>query len=68
MEKQKLMAISLLDGRNWEKVKIVSKFFSEFALIKYRLNVEISYLIFLAKKGKIIRKLKNNEINLLTKI
>jgi len=59
--KQQLMAISLLDGRNWDKVKVVSDYFSEFALIKYRLKIEISYLIFLSEKTKVIRKFSGKE-------
>lgn len=58
----RLFAISLLDGRNWEKVEIVSRYFSEFALIRYRVLVEIKYLIFLSQKTKIVRKLTNKEI------
>ncbi len=58
---QKLRAISLLDGRNWDKMKIVSNYFSEFALIKYRLRVELSYLLFLAKEIKIVRKITKKE-------
>lgn len=56
-----LTAISLLDGRNWDKVKTVSDYFSEFALIKYRVKVEISYLVFLTQNTKIIRKLTSKE-------
>ncbi|MBI2611903.1 adenylosuccinate lyase [Candidatus Gottesmanbacteria bacterium] len=67
-EEKKLLAISLLDGRNWDKVKIVSDYFSEFALIKYRVFVEIEYLIFLSTKTKLLRKLSRKEINILRKI
>ncbi len=63
--KARLTAISLLDGRNWDKVKAVSHYFSEFALIKYRLKIEIEYLIFLSKKTKLLRKLTQPEITLL---
>lgn len=66
--KKKLLAISLLDGRNWEKVKIVSEYFSEFALIKYRVRIEISYLLFLAKETKIVRDLTAKEKNYLDNI
>lgn len=56
-----LTAISLLDGRNWDKVKIVSEYFSEFALIKYRIRVEVYYLIFLSQNTRIIRKIDSKE-------
>lgn len=63
-----LTAISLLDGRNWPKVKVVSEYFSEYALMKYRLFVEISFLIFLTQKTAIIRKLTQKEISYLYQI
>ena len=40
-----LTAISPLDGRYHNKVKELSSYFSEFALIKYRIRVEVEYLI-----------------------
>ena len=40
-----LEAISPIDGRYYEKVKILSEFFSEKALMKYRVKVEIEYFI-----------------------
>jgi len=61
LNKQKLLAISLLDGRNWDKVKIIADYFSEFALIRYRVRVETSYLFFLAKETKIVRSLTQRE-------
>lgn len=45
MELNNLTAISPLDGRYRQKVDELSKYFSEFALIKYRLLVEIEYFI-----------------------
>ncbi|NPA67881.1 MAG: adenylosuccinate lyase [Chlorobi bacterium] len=44
-----LSAISPLDGRYGNKTKELSAFFSEFALIKYRLQVEIEYFIALCE-------------------
>lgn len=58
---QKLLAISLLDGRNRDKIGEVSEYFSEYALIKYRLRIEIQYLIFLSQHTNLFRKLKTNE-------
>lgn len=42
-----LDALSPLDGRYYNQVKDLSGFFSESALIKYRIRVECHYLIFL---------------------
>ena len=44
-----LSAISPVDGRYRGKTKILSKFFSEEALIKYRIQVEIEYFISLCE-------------------
>jgi adenylosuccinate lyase len=65
---QRLTAISLLDGRNWNKVDVVSDYFSEYALIKYRLKIEILYLIFLSENTKLLRKFSKKEKELLQKI
>ena len=48
-----LTAISPLDGRYADKVNELSPFFSEFALIKYRVQVEIEYFIALSLEKKI---------------
>eukprot|EP01133_Synstelium_polycarpum_P019478 gene19478-23332_t len=40
-----LTAISPIDGRYWDKCQSMSEFFSEYALIKYRVLVEIEYFI-----------------------
>lgn len=65
---QKLKAISLLDGRNRDKVNAVSDYFSEYALIKYRVFVELSYLIFLLQNTGIFRKLTPKEISCIKEI
>tara|TARA_Y100000996_G_scaffold147161_1_gene113262 strand:- start:2573 stop:3910 length:1338 start_codon:yes stop_codon:yes gene_type:complete len=44
-----LSAISPIDGRYKSKVKVLSNFFSEEALMKYRTQVEIEYFISLCK-------------------
>ena len=41
----KLLSISPVDGRYHDKTKALNPYFSEFALIKYRVHVEIEYLI-----------------------
>ncbi|MEZ5004117.1 MAG: adenylosuccinate lyase [Chitinophagales bacterium] len=43
-----LTAISPIDGRYRNKVETLGDYFSEYALIKYRVKVEIEYLILLA--------------------
>lgn len=49
MELQVLTAISPVDGRYRDKVAELGDYFSEFALIKYRLFVEIEYFIALTE-------------------
>lgn len=46
-----LTAISPIDGRYSERTKVLSPFFSEFALIKYRVFVEVEYFVALAQLG-----------------
>jgi len=48
MELQMLTAISPVDGRYRDKVDELGDYFSEFALIKYRLFVEVEYFIALS--------------------
>ncbi|MBR5399664.1 MAG: adenylosuccinate lyase [Bacteroidales bacterium] len=42
---QALTAVSPIDGRYRDKVEILSDYFSEYALIRYRVRVEIEYFI-----------------------
>ena len=44
MELDVLTAISPIDGRYRGKTKALAAYFSEFALIKYRVQVEVEYL------------------------
>ena len=72
MREKKLDAISPIDGRYKDKVHSISKYFSEKALIYYRLKVEIEYFLFLcknrigklkplnSKKTKILRNIYND--------
>ena len=39
-----LMCISPIDGRYREKVSVISDYFSEYALFKYRIKIEYEYL------------------------
>jgi adenylosuccinate lyase len=50
MELHPLTAISPLDGRYRSQLRQLGEYFSEYALIKYRVQVEVSYLIFLSEK------------------
>ncbi len=70
MSKNQLHALSPLDGRYENSVKELSVYFSESALIKYRLKIEIEYLIALSKeKGiKELPPLKKQEQSRLRKI
>ena len=46
-----LTAITPIDGRYRSKVEALGNYFSEFALIKYRVQVEVEYFILLAEKN-----------------
>ena len=50
MELQALTAISPIDGRYRNQLHHLDAYFSEYALIKYRIEVEILYFIFLSEK------------------
>ena len=64
MELTTLSAISPVDGRYRKQVQHLDEYFSEYALIKYRVQVEIEYFLFLAEKkyfklpGKAAKQLK----------
>ncbi|NJN27790.1 MAG: adenylosuccinate lyase [Cyclobacteriaceae bacterium] len=49
MELNKLTAISPIDGRYRKQVDHLARYFSEFGLIKYRVQVEIEYFIALCE-------------------
>ncbi|MGC4038018.1 MAG: adenylosuccinate lyase [Chitinophagaceae bacterium] len=51
MELTTLTAISAVDGRYRKQVQHLDEYFSEYSLIKYRVLIEIEYLIFLSEKG-----------------
>ena len=50
MQLSQLTAISPIDGRYHSQTAPLSAYFSEFALIKYRVHVEVEYFIFLSEK------------------
>ena len=49
MELNALTAVSPVDGRYHDKTEKLSAYFSEYALIKYRLKVEVEYFIALCE-------------------
>jgi adenylosuccinate lyase len=63
MDLHPLTAISPIDGRYRNQLQHLGDYFSEYALIKYRVLVEIEYLLLLSQKGycglpqKIVRHL-----------
>ena len=46
MQLQPLTAISPIDGRYRNQLQSLDEYFSEFALIKYRVKVEVEYFLF----------------------
>lgn len=50
MQLQPLTALSPIDGRYRNQLQHLDIYFSEFALIKYRVKVEIDYFLFLSQK------------------
>src|SRR5436190_15397499 len=69
MELSPLTAISAIDGRYRKQVQHLDEYFSEYALMKYRVLVEVEYLLRLADKkffklsakgGIRLNKLKND--------
>ncbi len=49
MELSKLTAISPIDGRYRDKTESLTEYFSEYALVRYRVRVEIEYFITLCE-------------------
>ena len=49
MDLNLLTAISPIDGRYREKTQSFAQYFSEYALIRYRIRVEIEYFIYFCK-------------------
>lgn len=64
MELTPLTAIAPIDGRYRKQVQHLDEYFSEYALIRYRVLVEIEYFLFLGEKklfripGKTVKHLK----------
>ncbi|MDE6121445.1 MAG: adenylosuccinate lyase, partial [Muribaculaceae bacterium] len=51
MELSTLTAISPVDGRYRGKCGVLAEYFSEYAVIRYRVKVEIEYFIALSGAG-----------------
>ena len=49
MERTALHSISAVDGRYWSQTEELSHYFSEYALIRYRLHIEVEYFIALCE-------------------
>ncbi len=64
MELTALTSISPVDGRYRKHVQHLDEYFSEYGLMKYRINIEIEYLLFLENKkffklpGKAVKHLQ----------
>lgn len=50
MQLTALTSVSPIDGRYFSKTNSIAKYFSEFALIHYRVKVEVAYFLFLSEK------------------
>ena len=50
MDLNQLTAISPIDGRYRKQLQQLAEYFSEYALIKYRVFVEVEYFLFLGEK------------------
>jgi adenylosuccinate lyase len=62
MELSSLTAVSAIDGRYRKQVHHLDEYFSEYALMKYRVLVEVEYFLFLANKKifKVSPKIANH--------
>ena len=65
MDLHQLTAISPIDGRYRSQLQHLDEYFSEYALIKYRVLVEVEYFLFLGEKKffKIPVLVKNHLLN-----
>lgn len=50
MDLNQLTAISPIDGRYRKQIQHLDEYYSEYALMKYRVTVEVEYFLFLAEK------------------
>jgi len=59
-----LEAISPIDGRYAAKTKVLQNYFSEYALFKYRIQVEVEYFIALSEQTNIVQLTDNHKNSL----
>ena len=57
-----LLALSPLDGRYAKETEALREYFSEYAVIRGRVRIEIAYLIALSQEAWIIRPIKPEEL------
>lgn len=65
MEENSLLALTPLDGRYVETTKGLRTFFSEYAYLRGRIQVELRYLISLSKYARLVRPFTEAEDTLL---
>jgi adenylosuccinate lyase len=66
--RNELTAISPIDGRYASKTQSLTDFYSEFALIKYRVRVEIEYFIAISGQVPQVEPIQDQQINILHSI
>lgn len=59
--------VTAIDGRNKHKLQSLTAYFSDFALNKYRLLVELKYLLALSKH-RVVRKFTEGELVLINRL
>lgn len=70
MDEHNLLAISPLDGRYADKVDYLNQYFSEAALMRYRVLIEVEWFIFVFNELKLkgTKVLKSTELRMLREI
>lgn len=66
--RNELTAISPIDGRYASKTQSLTDLHSEFALIKYRVRVEIEYFIAISGQVPQVEPIQDQQIDLLRSI
>lgn len=67
MKNHSLQNITPIDGRYKQQLVELSKYFSEFSYIQYRVKIEIEYILFLSQNG-IVKKLSEKDKKILRSI
>ena len=65
---KELLNLSPIDGRYQEKTKELNNYFSEYALMKYRIEVEIKWLIYILKENIVEGKMTPDDENSLSEM